>query len=42
VTLQAQKIDCPSGFDLVPPRQQFGICVVVGCSKPIKNQLCYV
>lgn len=33
-------IQCPPGFDSMPPRVQFGICVVIGCSKSLKDQPC--
>lgn len=33
-------VDCPPGFDLVPPKSPLGICVVVGCSNPVKDQIC--
>jgi hypothetical protein len=33
-------LQCPVGFDSMPPGVPLGICVIVGCSKPIKDQLC--
>lgn len=33
-------IVCPAGLDSVPPRHPLGICVVLGCERAIKDQLC--
>lgn len=33
---------CPPGFDRVPLNAPFGVCVILGCSKAIKDQPCAV
>lgn len=40
--ISTSAIVCPPGFDSMPPGQTFGICVIIGCSRSVKDQLCNV
>lgn len=42
IIISALAIECPNGFDSVPPGRSFGICVILGCARPVKDQLCTV